>query len=340
MSSNPRIAKHDINYKLEVKVVNEIFQTEGSETQNGVPTAYIKKREELIDGKWGKFPYYTANGHRGMMHRVIADIVMSKAAEKGISMEGEITDFHFLTAGGGSNYQNQPLAVELEARTLNPIISVFGVSLAVEGKMMNSNLVPEDKQYREQAGKDTLRSKLIGYETFIKEDSVGKEIGKKFLSQDEIDEYLEDVSDVQEARAQERNSKDGSEKKVKKLSIQAFNAREFIQTGAELIGYIGSKENFTDVEKGMLLTMMEKMMPERLGGGSNNFKGVVTYKITTEVDGGVRDVMSTEVNSNNLSNPIITTNYDKDELSCIAAFDKWLDGVTTEEIFVSHKLRG
>jgi CRISPR type IV-associated protein Csf2 len=330
-----QIEPNEINFRMSVKAVTDIFQTEGSETRNGVPTAYIKKREEIVDDKIGTYPYYTGNGHRGLMHRVIADIVLNKAEEKGINIEGEITDFHFLTAGGGSNYQSQALSVELEARRLNPIISVFGVSLAVEGKMMNSNLNPTNKMYRVKEGSDTMRSRLIGYETFTKKDDVTGEIGRRYLSEDEIDEYLEDVADVQEARSKERDSK---EKGTKKLSIQAFNAREVLKEGTELVGYIASKDNFTDIEKGMLLVTLEGMMKRRLGGGSNNFKGVVTYKITTEVYGGVRDVMSSKTNDANLGNPIITTNYDKDEKRCIKAFENWLENITEDEVFISRLL--
>jgi CRISPR type IV-associated protein Csf2 len=326
-----------INLKILATNVTPLCQSESSDTFNGVPTTFIKKKEEVVDGKIGTYPYYSANGFRGQMHREIADVVMKKALEKGIPVSA--STFHMLAAGGGSNYQAQPIAVELAVRELNPIASVFGLSLAVAGKLMVSDLIPIDKHYRVKEGSDTMRSKLINFETYTKKDELLNGAKTKYgriLSEEDIAIYNEDNDDVQEARKNARETK--SNEKVVKHSIQSFNQREWIITGTEFEAFIGSKDDFTDIEKGMLLVGLEAMMSKQLGGIVSKGFGIMEYNITTEVEDGNRDVMGASKNSNNLYAPNVVTQYDANDKKCIAAFNEWLENIEEDNIVLGNTL--
>ena len=129
-----------MNFKIVGTTVTELCQTEGSGTINGVPTLSIKKKECIEDGRLGTYPYYSGNSFRGIMHREIASYITKR-----IGTMLSPSDYHLNFAGGGSNFQDQTLDVVEKVREINPLVSVFGASLAIEGKLMVSNLEPSSK---------------------------------------------------------------------------------------------------------------------------------------------------------------------------------------------------
>lgn len=326
-----------MNYRLRVKAVTPLLQIEGSDTLNGVPTVTQKRKEEVFNGTVVKYPYYSGNGWRGLLHREVADIIMKKALEKGIKIDA--TNFHLLSAGGGSNYQTQDLAVELKIRELNPVASVFGLSLAVEGKLMISDLEPVDKMYKERKDKTGYYSELVKTTAYIKKDSLvqDKTSYGRILSLEDIAAYNEENEMVQEQR---KDARETGENSVKKLGIQAYNKREYIIPGATLNGYIGAKKEFTDIEKGMMLVGFMNVVKKQIGSTHNLGFGVVNYVITCEEENGSeREVVITSTNEKNIFNPIVDFRFSDEENKCINAFNTWLEEINEDNILLSKILK-
>jgi len=323
-------------YKVSLQTETELCQTETSETINGVPTLTIKKKECIEDGKIGTYPYYSGNSWRGIFHRNIAKNII----EDGVNCNLKPVDYHLNYAGGGSNYQIQAFDTVSKLKELNPIISMFGASLAVEGKLMVTNFEPTDKFWRD--GKEGFRySGLRGVVSYTKKDDLlttGSVDSIKVVSDEDKEEYLEMNADIQEARANARVKKDESADKIKKANIQAFNKAECIIIGANLVGYLGAKDELTDVEYGMMLRGLELMAKEQLGGIRNKGYGVVSYTISKEDNNSSRDVIVSSKNELDIFNPIVETFYNDEERKCIKDFEEWLNSASIENFEVSKLL--
>lgn len=325
-----------MNLRVRFNTVTPLLQIEASDTINGVPTVTQKRKEEVFNGMVVRYPYYSGNGFRGLLHREIADLVMKKAVFKGIKLDA--TNFHLLSAGGGSNYQTQDLVVELKLRELNPIASVFGLSLALEGKLMVTDFEPTDKMYRERKDKTGFYSELVKIANYIKKDELidGKNGYGRILSLDDLIAYNEENEIVQEQRKDARETGET----VKKLGIKAYNGREYVIAGATFSGYIGAKKELTDIEKGMLLVGLELVSKKQLGSTHNLGFGVVNY-IITEDDGTEtsREVLTTSTNEKNIFNSHLDTRYTSEEKAYIEAFNEWLENIKEENILLSNVLK-
>lgn len=323
---------------MELKIVatctTPLLQIENSDTVNGVPKVFCKKKECIEDGKIGSYPYYSGNGWRGLLHREIADLVMMKALDKGIKLDA--TNVHILQAGGGSNFQDQPINIANKVMELNPIASVFGVSLAIEGKLMITDLEPTNKMWRDSSSGNTMYSGLVRTMHYIKKDELlsGGKYGR-ILSENDILAYQQDNQDVQEQRSEEREE---GKSKTKKLAIQAYNGREYVVPGTQLVGYIGTKYPLTDIEKGMLLVGIERMLKKPIGSTQNLGFGVMEYSIQKEDAASTLEIMSATKNVNNIFNSTVEIKLDKNDIACKEAFYQWLENITEENILLSKTL--
>lgn len=328
-----------MNFKIVGTTVTELCQTEGSGTVNGIPTLSIKKKECIEDGRLGSYPYYSGNSFRGIMHREIASYITKR-----IGTMLSPSDYHLNFAGGGSNFQDQTLDTVEKIRELNPLVSVFGASLAIEGKLMVSNLEPSNKFWRDANDGDYRYSGLRSSVTYTKVDDLIKAgVNDKYsgvVSHANKEEYLEINSDIQEARAlaREKAKKGDKSEKIKKASIQSFNKAECIIIGATLVNFIGEKIEFTKIERGLLLKAIELMMSRQLGGLKNKGYGVMSYSVQVEDETSIREVMSSSKNDNDIYNPIVSKQYSDEEQECLDAFESWLDSATAANLEVSKLL--
>lgn len=326
-----------MNIRLKFTTITPLLQIDESDIINGIPTVKQKRKEEVYNSTVARYPYYSGNGWRGLLHREVSDLVMKKALDKGIKIDA--TNFHLLSAGGGSNYQTQDLAVELKIRELNPIASIFGLSLAVEGKLMISDFEPMDKMYRERKDKSGYYSDLIRTASYIKKDELvqGKNGYGRILSLDDLAAYNEENEMVKEQR---KDARETGENSVRKLGIQAYNRREYVISGTIFNGYIGAKQELSDIEKGCLLVGIENVTKKQLGSTHNLGFGVVNYMILQEDENGSeREVLVTSTNEKNIFNPISDVRYSNEEKAYIKAFNEWLENITEDNILLSKILK-
>ena len=326
-----------MNLRIRFTTVTPLLQIEESDIVNGIPTTKQKRKEEVYNNTVARFPYFSGNGWRGLLHREISDLVMKKALDKNIKIDA--TNFHLLSAGGGSNYQTQDLVVELKIRELNPIASIFGLSLAVEGKLMVSDFEPTDKMYKERSNKSGYYSDLIRISSYVKKDELvqGKTGYGRILSLNDLTTYNEENEMV---KVQRKDARETGENSVRKLGIQAYNKREYVIAGTIFNGYIGAKKELTDIEKGCLLVGIENVVKKQLGSTHNLGFGVVNYMVLQEDENGSeREVLITSTNEKNIFNPISEVRYSDEERACIKVFNEWLENITEDNILLSKILK-
>lgn len=312
----------------------------------------IKEQKVLATNKSGaKVPFYTpiysGNSFRGKLRRECLSIVLEQAVKNGVPMPSA-DDFNLMNAGGGSNFQSQAFKVEDEVRKLNPIISVFGASLAVAGKLKTSNLMPlknvtdESFEYYAAEGDDgRLFSPITGDDTFYKVDDILDRKGNaKYLDDETIEAWQSHVENNQKKLAVERAKKEAGEKvddsknRVKKESVNSQLIRKFVVRGVDFYGSLKESAPLTEIERGMIYVAIERMVLENLGSNKARNFGLVNY--TLEYDDG--SVLETRVNEY-LVPEIVKKDYKSEVSKDIAAFTAWLEELSSENLNIATLMK-
>jgi len=332
-----------LQINIEVTTATELCQIEFSETDKATKksTTHIKKQAVLATNSKGvesrvQIPIFSGNSFRAKLRRAALKILMDKSIEKGFNVSNP-TDFHLMNAGGGA-FQRQPYDIEDQVRELNPIISVFGTSLAVEGKIKTPNLIPYkyidadagEKEYYLGENKETgmLYSTIEFDDSFYKKDDMLDRSGNaKYLPKEMLVEWQQAVEENQTRVAKSRENDDGD--KVKRESIRSALLRRYVIRGTHF--YTGLSEmptsQMNEIERGMLYRALEIVVLENLGSNVARDFGKMEYEITFH-DGGT---LSTKVDAHLRST--LETNYGEEVKQCIKAFDTWLEKTFDEATF-------
>jgi CRISPR type IV-associated protein Csf2 len=323
----------------------------------------IKRRTIYDEGVEGlvTLPIYTGNGFRGLLRRKMSEILLEKALEKGIKIS--TTDYFLMTAGGGANYQKQEFDVVKKVQELNPVISILGTSLAIPGKLIVTDFMPDnyrpylfeykrkDKNQNtsEQSSEEELETSenvpsvrfgcsFIQERTFTKKDDLLAQTKfSRFLSKEDIKVWEEVIEKERAEKANKNNTEENQGDKKERKTIQSILNAEYIIPGVKFTGYISEKEPLTDIEFGLLLKALKNLTYEYLGAGSSNGFGIVNYNIYDVIGG---EVLSSLVDSNNLLNRTISDSMSEyDDTNCISSFEKWLSELKSDNINVSKIMR-
>ena len=334
-----------MDIRLKVKNITPIAQIEGSKKSRvkelgdmEVDEITVKTITKLEDGIPVNIPIYTANGLRGLLRREASSILVEKYLENGGDIKAE--DFHLMFAGGGNNFQTQPFDVELKVRELNPVISVFGTSLAIEGKLIVTHLEPENPVIRIQ---ERENGEVYGYSELVrrmiftkKDDILQKTTYGRFLTKEDIIKWEEEVNATQMQRRAERNKDaDLVEKKTKKVAIQAVLAKSYIIPNVLFKGFIGEKDNLTDIEKGLLIKALERLVNKQLGSTQNLGFGICDWEISLNNTGS--KIIAKTDEENFFKKNINLVLSDEDE-SYVKKFEDWLESISNENIEISKVL--
>jgi len=336
-----------MNVRIQVKNITPLCQIEGNREERfdflsneknknpKVDTTTVKTMTILHEGIPVDVPIYTANGFRGLLRRVIGAEIIAKALEKGINVN--TTNFHLMMAGGGSNYQAQPFEIEEQVRELNPLISVFGTSLAIEGKLMVTHLVPEEALIRiKEEEDDTIRaySQLLKRFVFIKKDDIiQKTKYGRLLSKEDIINWENEVEKSQKQRKEEREI---GEKTTKKKTVQSILAKYYVIPNTEFKGFIGNKYPLTDIEEGMLIKGLSKIVKEQLGSTLNLGFGVCDWEINIGENGS--KIVAKSKDDNIFDKDISLILSDEDELK-VEKYNEWLENLKAENIQLDKILK-
>jgi CRISPR type IV-associated protein Csf2 len=330
----------NFNARITNKNLTPILQIEGNTKERidyldnlEVDTVTQKTITELYEGIPVNIPVISGNGVRGLLRRVIGTFLIEKYLQKGYKIKAE--DFHLMMAGGGSNYQTQPFEVEEKVRELNPVVSLFGTSLAIEGKLIITNLKPQDALIKVIEGKNGIFaiSQVLQKFTFVKVDDIlQKTKFGRFLTKEDIEEWEKKVEVTQEQRKKEREIE--AEKKTKKVAIQGVFAKYYIVPNTVFNGYISIKYPLTEIERGLLLKGLERLTQEQLGSTKNLGFGVCDWEISI---GNGSKIVARSKNENIFEKNIQMLLNDEDE-QAVKKAEEWLENIAPENIEISKVL--
>ena len=325
--------------KIIAKNITPLAQIESDRKENNLTTITIKTLTKIINGIPTEIPIYTANGFRGLLRRIASDIICEEAKKKGIKIS--TTDFHLMYAGGGNNFQDQPVEIEEKVRELNPVISLFGTSLAVEGKLAITHLEPINpliRIYENEDGSLNARSQLIRKIVMIKKDDVldHTAFAMKILSKEDIKKWEEFVKENQEERAKDRTSEKDKEDKTKKETIKHIFAKYYLVPNTEMQGFISNKTGyeFTDLEKGLLIEVFKRLGKFPLGSTQNLGFGLMEYNISLDGEDKIVIKRGENIFLDEVEEDIIN----EELIKAKEAFKNYFDNLSEENIAISKVL--
>jgi len=329
---------------FKVKNITPICQIEGNREERiehlnmQLNTITIKTITKLFNGYPVDIPIYTANGLRGLYRRVCGELLIEEYLNKGNNIKAE--DFHLMMAGGGSNYQSQSLEIEEKVKELNPVISVFGTSLAIEGKLIVTHLEPEDALIKVIEKDDTsfAISQIVKRMIFIKKDDIlQKTKFGRFLTREDVIAWENIVTKSQEKRKEERKKDiELIQEKTKKEAIQSILAKNYIIPNVTFKGFLSTKFDLTEIEEGMLIKGFEKLVHQMLGSSANLGFGICDWDITLNDTGSKIIAKSKDENIFEKELDLLLSDEDKKKVD---AFEKWLKDIKQENIEISKILK-
>ncbi len=356
------------NFFIKFETLSPLFQIENKGKMN--------KRKFLIETSEGKkvveIPYFTENAVKGILRRLISELVYMEAQKKGISICAE--DFHIAYAGGGLNIQeNASFELKKKISELNKVLSLLGTGLVLRSKISVSGLVPEIKNndinqswqiYRR--GKDDngyYVSGLLQERTYYKKDDIVDETEFiRVLSEDTVKSWMQKSDEENKKRKENivcpncgatyspdklpKNNKcecgENLESAItKKKGVSNIITKEYLIPGVTLTGSIVAKENLDDIEYGLLLLGLKELANRNIGASTTMGFGVGEWSIYDNTD-KISDEQETnspiiysQTDRNFFLKPkAVFDNFSDTELSCIEKANEWIAGITEENIHI------
>ena len=327
-----------LDIRIKAKNVSPLCQIDSNQKERHknlgmeIDTATIKTLTKIYEGYPVDIPIITAGDRRGNLRRVIGALMIMAYKNKGYEIKP--TDFHLMMSGGGSNFQSQPFEIEEKARELNPLISLMGTSLAIEGKLIVTHLEPIDPMIKIYETEDGFyaRSQLIRKFVFIKKDDILQhtEYGR-LLNKKDIEEWEKEVSESQNLRKKERKILD--ESKTKKQAIQSILAKYYIIPNTEFRGNIDTKYELTELEYGALIKGLIEMTKKQVGSTKNLGFGVMDWDIKI----GESEIKAVS-NEENIFKKEMDIYLDDKEQKALKKFEEFLENISPESIEISKIL--
>lgn len=345
-------------FQLDVKTVSPLLQIEPSDSKNKdrltkASIVVTKKRKYVAeDGKLVDVPFFSANGYRGTLRRNLTSAIFGSIEETDLK-KFSVDSIHLYASGGGSSndgMKNMNYADQVSFRQTNPYLSCFGAGLSdLDGKLAVTDLTPVNKELRlidYQYGvrfDETQRGSIL--RPLLDEDSI-KEYNdfidklrtatKSLVKlEDELkklkDAYDKDKSDELAEQISDLEQKIAVEKEEKGMSYQQVYKAEFIIPGTQMSGSVSTRggHKLNELERGMILFGLIQTSQQSIGSYARIGWGVNEWEVK---DGDGNTLFKTVPNSKySLAKETTITDLGK---SILKPFETWLESINRDAIFL------
>lgn len=233
-------------------------------------------------------PFYTANGFRGWLRRVaFMDLVAHINGFENYKPKAEET--YLYTSGNGGDKKSIAMVTKWEdeqkVRKLAPILSLFGAGLGnIAGKAAIDELIIPDIENKfieglRANGEPYKISKFLGKGAGTRADSVKNEDIKMII--DNEDALKVSLAIKAEAETAKKAKKEGVATDAKQQNAQMIFDAECLIAGTPLKTAINPICNyeFTDIEKGCLLSMMISASQSQTGAYKRYGLGKLNWNV-------------------------------------------------------------
>lgn len=297
-------------FQIDLEVVTPLLQIEPTSSNDKdlntkASMVRTKKRVFIAEGgKLSKYPFFSANGFRGIIRRNIASTLFGALEEKD-GKKINVATTHLYSSGGGTSNDGINVlnyAEKIDFRKENPFISVFGAGLSdIDGKLSVADMAPEDKSKQmvdflygvrfDETERQSILTPLIDEES-VEEykqnlSALRKENAKLRKLEDEVAKLQKELDALEEEDSE--LVKKISDKKLeaaaiaeeKGMSYQQVYKAEFIAPGTKLYSSVGTRggHSLTGIEVGMLLHGLILSSQQSIGSYSRIGWGVLNWHV-------------------------------------------------------------
>ncbi|MCK9549268.1 hypothetical protein [Aquamicrobium sp.] len=315
MTDYTLITPNKANFLIDLEVVTPVLQIEPTNSSDKDITTKAsmvrtKKRGFIAEsGKLSRYPFFSANGLRGIMRRNIASALFSDLQKKDGKNVSVATTHLYASGGGTSNEGINVLnyAEKIDFREKNPFISIFGAGLSdIDGKLSVTDMSPEDKDKQmvdflygvrfDETERQSILTPLIdeasveAYKQNLA--NLRKENAKLRKLEDEIAKLQKELDSLEEEDAElarkleEIKLEANAIAEEKGMSYQQVYKAEFIVPGTKLYSSVGTRGGhaLSDIEVGMILYGLLMTSQQNIGSYSRIGWGVLNWRVK-DMDG-------------------------------------------------------
>lgn len=249
-----------------------------------------RKRYVLVDGEYFNEPFFSANGFRGLLRRVMTKDMVETIRKTTPNYNLSAEDFYLYTSGAATDKRSLDdlswKEVE-ELRVKSPILSLFGAGLSnISGKCAVSDLSPITAQKivkTIQNGEESFKKMqpLTQNHTFFRTDSLLKNnnMFTALVDMVDIDSWKKEYDkSVQISKEKKKNNEEQSE--LNSHIAQIFEC-ESIMPNVTLTSSINPLygQKFTDVEIGLMLKTLFEISKMQIGSHKRLGYGVLDWHV-------------------------------------------------------------
>lgn len=249
-----------------------------------------RKRFILVDGVYFNEPFFSANGFRGLLRRIMTKDMVEIIRKKEPNYKLKAEEFYLYSSGTATDRKsidNISWDEIPELRVKAPILSLFGAGLSsISGKCAVSDLKPisSHKNIKIVQNNDEIELKkimpLVQTQIFFRTDDFSKDTMLKPL----VD--IEDITSWQKehlkaVHTSKEKKKSGETEKETETNIAQVIEYESIMPNVTLSNSINSLygQKFTDVELGLLLKALLETSQMQIGSQKRLGYGVLDWHI-------------------------------------------------------------
>lgn len=249
-----------------------------------------RKRYTYIEGLPYQEPFYSANGLRGLLRRVMTKDMIHFIKEKEPNFKIKADELYLYASGASTakkSIENISWEEKIKLRAKSPILSLFGAGLSgIEGKTAVCDLVPISKMKKIRILKDSDNVEykkimpLTQKQTYFRtDDNIKKNMLTELVDQEDVSLWKENYNKL--VTMSKELKKSGEKKKEENSHIAQIISLESILPNITLSSSINPLygHNFTDIEIGLLLKALIEVSNMQLGASKRLGFGVLEWNI-------------------------------------------------------------
>uniref|UniRef100_UPI00404817D4 RAMP superfamily CRISPR-associated protein n=1 Tax=Aliarcobacter sp. TaxID=2321116 RepID=UPI00404817D4 len=287
-----------------------------------------RKRFVLVDGVYFNEPFFSANGFRGLLRRVMTKDMVEIIRKKEPNYKLKAEEFYLYSSGTSTDRKsidNISWDEIPKLREKAPILSLFGAGLSsISGKCAVSDLKPisNHKNIKIVQNEDEVEIKkimpLLQTQVFFRTDDFLKDtILKPLVDIEDITTWQKEH--IKAVHTSKEKKKSGETQKETDTNIAQVIDIESIMPNVTLSNSINPLygQKFTDIELGLLLKALLELSQMQIGSQKRLGYGVLDWHV--ELQG--QAMFSVVCDKDYIFNRTITTSKKCDEL--IEIYNKW-----------------
>ena len=248
-----------------------------------------RKRYQIADGIYFNEPFFSANGFRGILRRLMTKDMINIIRETKPNFKLKAEEFYLYSSGSSTDRKSIDSISWEKISTLRanaPILSLFGAGLSgISGKCAISDLKPITSMLQIKVLKNDKMTKesimpLTQNQIFFRTDDFLKDtMLKQFVDEDDIkkwkDTHVKAVSKSKELKKSGKTNKETDSNIAQVIDCESIMPNVTLSNSINPI----HGHEFTDIEIGLILSALLEISKMQIGSQKRLGYGVLDWNI-------------------------------------------------------------